>query len=82
MPEIFIFSDSHDECGSEFLSAHTTEQSLVIAIKEYQSRMPDEKLNSVPEILAEARKQNGKEPTSVHPFGWGGASIFILKAGS
>jgi hypothetical protein len=78
MTETFLFSDSHEEYGSEFLSVHPTERSLVIVIKEYQSRITDKDLVSVPEILAEARGQNGRYPTNVHPFGWGGASVFIL----
>jgi hypothetical protein len=79
MPETFIFSEGHDEYGSDYLSAHPTEQSLVIAMKEYQSRMPDEELISVTELLDAARKLNGERPTDINLKGWGGASIFILK---
>ena len=76
--EIFIFSDRHDEHGSEFLSAHPTESSLIAVIEAAQSDIPEKDRVPVSELLGAAREANGKAPLYLHNRAWGGASIFIL----
>jgi hypothetical protein len=76
--EIFIFSDRHDEHGSEFLSAHTTESSLIAVIEAAQSDIPEKDRVPVSELLGAAREANGESLTYIDHRGWGGASIFIL----
>ena len=77
--EIFIFSEEHDEGGSEKISAYGTEAELIAAVQKHEGvrlKGPVE----LAKAFADARYQNGRfgvNPTN--DWGWGGSDIFILR---
>jgi hypothetical protein len=76
--EIFILSEEHDECGSEKLSAYSTEAELIAAVQKHEGayvKGPAE----LAEAIAKAREDNGRygvNPSSDR--GWGGSHIYVL----
>jgi hypothetical protein len=76
--EIFIFSEEHDEGGSEKLSAYGTEAELIAAVQKFEgsyAKGPSE----LAEAFADARKENGRYGVSPsNDGGWGGSYIFII----
>tara|TARA_R110000782_G_scaffold216794_1_gene304285 strand:- start:889 stop:1131 length:243 start_codon:yes stop_codon:yes gene_type:complete len=78
MREVFIFSKSHDECGSEKLSAYATESELIAAVQKFEGLRVKGPVE-LAEAFAEARKENGQDGVNpTNQMGWGGSHIFIL----
>ena len=91
MQEVFILCQQHDEHGSEevtaFLSIESFTQALQDLKAEYdrsreRTTLPPLVCGEVDEMIADARKEQGKGPTTLLSQGWGGPHIYIVKAES
>lgn len=87
MQEVFILCGSHDEHGSEAVTAFLSMESFTQALKDLKSEydktlLPPLVWQDVDELIDHARKEQGRGPTTILNQGWGGPHIYIVKVGS